>query len=31
MQAGKTIFKSRCTSCHALGKKVIGPDLKRGQ
>lgn len=25
---GKTIFKSRCTSCHALDRQVIGPALK---
>jgi len=26
--AGEALFKSRCTSCHAIGKKMIGPDLK---
>lgn len=26
--AGAAIFKQKCTACHALGKVVIGPDLK---
>ena len=25
---GKTIFKSRCASCHAIDRRVIGPALK---
>ena len=25
---GETLFKNNCTACHALGKKLIGPDLK---
>lgn len=25
--AGKEIFTQRCTSCHAVGKQVVGPDL----
>ena len=28
IEEGKTIFKSRCTSCHAIDKRVIGPALK---
>jgi len=28
VSAGEALFKSRCTSCHAIGKKMIGPDLK---
>lgn len=26
--AGKAIFNNRCASCHAVGKKLVGPDLK---
>src|SRR5690606_22690024 len=26
--AGGAIFKQKCTACHAIGKVVIGPDLK---
>ncbi|TFF37751.1 c-type cytochrome [Mucilaginibacter psychrotolerans] len=26
--AGKTIFTSQCTSCHAIGRVVVGPALK---
>ncbi|MEJ7778334.1 MAG: cytochrome c3 family protein [Daejeonella sp.] len=26
--AGAAIFKQKCTACHAIGKVVIGPDLK---
>ncbi len=26
--AGAAIFKQKCTACHAVGKVVIGPDLK---
>lgn len=25
---GEKLFKANCTACHALGKQVIGPDLK---
>lgn len=25
--AGKDIFTQNCTSCHAVGKQVVGPDL----
>lgn len=25
---GKIIFNNRCASCHAVGKKLVGPDLK---
>lgn len=25
---GETLFKNNCTACHALDKKLIGPDLK---
>ncbi|HCU46613.1 MAG TPA: cytochrome C, partial [Sphingobacterium sp.] len=25
---GKALFKSRCASCHAIDKRVIGPALK---
>lgn len=28
IEEGKTIFKSRCASCHAIDKRVIGPALK---
>jgi len=28
VEAGKTIFNSRCTSCHAIDRRVIGPALK---
>lgn len=28
MAAGESLFKTRCISCHAIGKKMIGPDLK---
>ena len=24
---GATLFKQKCTSCHALDKKVVGPAL----
>lgn len=27
-QAGEALFKARCTSCHAIGKRMVGPDLK---
>lgn len=26
--AGKQLFSSRCASCHAVGKEVVGPALK---
>ena len=26
--AGGAIFKQKCTACHAIGKVVVGPDLK---
>ena len=26
--AGAAIFKQKCTACHAIGKVVVGPDLK---
>lgn len=26
--AGAAIYKQKCTACHAIGKVVIGPDLK---
>lgn len=26
--AGKAIFGQRCTSCHAVGRQVVGPDLR---
>lgn len=26
--AGGAIFKQKCTACHAVGKVVVGPDLK---
>jgi len=25
---GKNIFESKCSSCHQLGKRYVGPDLK---
>ncbi|POY35633.1 cytochrome C [Solitalea longa] len=25
---GETLFKANCTACHAVGKRVTGPDLK---
>jgi len=25
---GKEIFESKCTSCHKLGQRYVGPDLK---
>ena len=25
---GEKLFKANCTACHALGKQVVGPDLK---
>jgi len=25
---GKAIFSARCAACHAIGKQVVGPDLK---
>lgn len=25
---GETLFKANCTSCHAIGKRVVGPALK---
>lgn len=28
VEAGKTTFNNRCASCHAVGKKLVGPDLK---
>ena len=28
IEAGKTIFNNRCASCHAVGKKLIGPALQ---
>ncbi|MDQ1150783.1 c-type cytochrome [Sphingobacterium zeae] len=28
IEAGKSIFKSRCASCHSIDKRVIGPALK---
>ena len=28
VEAGKIIFNSRCTSCHAIDRRVIGPALK---
>lgn len=28
INTGKIIFNSRCTSCHAIGRQVIGPALK---
>lgn len=28
IEEGKKIFKSRCASCHAIDKRVIGPALK---
>jgi len=27
-EAGKAIFNNKCASCHAVGKKLVGPDLK---
>jgi len=26
-EEGKTIFSTRCTACHAIGKNVVGPAL----
>lgn len=28
VKVGESIFKANCTSCHAVGRKVIGPALK---
>ncbi|SEA48328.1 Cytochrome c553 [Arachidicoccus rhizosphaerae] len=28
VQQGKAIFSTRCAACHAIGKQVVGPDLK---
>ncbi|UIR55253.1 c-type cytochrome [Sphingobacterium sp. SRCM116780] len=28
VKEGEKIFKSKCTSCHAIGRKVVGPALK---
>src|SRR4051812_27839608 len=30
-QDGEALFKSNCTSCHAINDKVIGPPLKNVQ
>ncbi len=27
VEEGKAIFKSKCTACHKMGKRFIGPDL----
>jgi len=27
-EKGKEIFESKCTSCHKLGQRYVGPDLK---
>ncbi len=28
LDQGESLFKANCTQCHAIGRKVIGPDLK---
>src|SRR5690606_32872946 len=28
VKEGEKIFKSKCTSCHAIDRKVVGPALK---
>ena len=31
LDVGEKLWKSNCTQCHAIGKQVIGPDLKNIQ
>lgn len=28
VEAGKQLFNNRCASCHAVGKRLVGPDLQ---
>ena len=28
LEGGESLWKANCTQCHAIGRKVIGPDLK---
>ncbi len=28
VEEGKKLYKSKCTSCHAMDKKLVGPPLK---
>lgn len=28
IEAGKQLFNNRCASCHAVGKRLVGPDLQ---